>query len=106
MEEKLDRVHHVAVNVADLKKTVQWYQTSFLCSLIYEDEKQAVLQFENIRLVLLLPSHEPTHVAFYRKDAKVFGELRKQLDGGLQTVIADPTGNMVKLVCSNEDEVL
>jgi len=103
MEERLDRVHHVAVTVADLKKAIQWYQTSFFCTVAYEDERQAVLQFENIRVLLLLPSHEPTHLAFYRKDAKLFGELRKQRDGGQQTVIADPTGNMVKLVCSDED---
>ncbi len=101
--EKLDRVHHLAINVADIEKSVQWYQTSFFCKVIQQDQQQAILQFENLRISLLLPSREPEHVAFYRADAKLFGELRKQADGLLQTIISDPTGNIVKLVCSAEE---
>lgn len=93
-----DTIDHVAVTVKDLEQSVTWYTTSFDCSILYRDRTQAILQFSNIKLALVLPSQEPTHVAYFRSDAATLGELRSRADGSRSTFISDPTGNPVEIV--------
>ncbi len=97
-EEKLDQIHHLAINVADLEKSIKWYQQSFNCRLIFQAKAQAILEFANVKLTLVLPSAEPLHLAFCRKDAKTLGTLRERVDGVNSTFIADPTGNVIEVI--------
>jgi catechol 2,3-dioxygenase-like lactoylglutathione lyase family enzyme len=94
----LHKIDHVAINVADLDKSIHWYQSSFTCELVARDKTQAVLQFSNIRLVLVLPSLEPTHLAYEREDAQTLGELRDRPHNVRSTFVADPTGNVVEIM--------
>jgi len=94
----LDRIHHVTISVANVEAAVKWYQTSFRCEVIESGQTFAVLQFENMRLELSLPSLERPHVAFEHGSAETFGELREMRDGSTGTYISDPTGNIVELV--------
>lgn len=95
---ELTTIHHLAINVANLEKSIQWYRTSFNCELISQEKTEAVLQFANLRLVLVLPSQEPGHAAYGKDNAEAFGELRKRSDGVESTFVADPTGNVVEIV--------
>lgn len=97
-ESALSIINHVAINVADLEKSINWYQSSFTCELIAKEKTQAVLQFANLRLVLVLPSLEPAHVAYERQDAATLGELRDRFGGIRSTFLADPTGNMLEII--------
>ena len=102
MEEKsLDDIHHLGLVVADLEQSKNWYLTSFSCEVLSETKTEIVLQFNNIRLSLVLPSHQPSHLAFVRDDANTLGELRKQQDGTFSTFISDPTGNAVEIISSD-----
>lgn len=94
----LDRVNHVTINVADIESAITWYTTSFECEVIKKEQTFAVLQFENIKLELSLPSIERFHVGYDKSDADSFGELREMRDGSRGTYISDPTGNIVELV--------
>ena len=94
----LSHVHHVAISVADIKKSVKWYMTSFNCRIVSESPREAVLQFETIRISLVVPSHEPPHFAFVRGDAATLGELRERESGVISTFLADPTGNVIEIV--------
>lgn len=94
----LDSIHHIALHVADLEVATKWYETSFKCERLYADRSQAVLQFHNIQLVLVLPSSEQPHVAFLKENAETFGELFPTKTGESSTVVSDPTGNIVELV--------
>ena len=94
----MDSIDHFAINVKDIKASVSWYTTSFSCAVLYQDNTFALLEFSNIKLALILPSQQPSHVAFKRKDAHTLGELRKQKDGSKSTFIADPTGNMIEIM--------
>lgn len=94
----LDFVHHLAINVADIERSINWYQKSFNCKVVYQDKTQAVLEFANVRLVLVLPSLEPVHLGFTRKDAKTLGTLRERAMGINSTFISDPTGNVVEII--------
>jgi catechol 2,3-dioxygenase-like lactoylglutathione lyase family enzyme len=95
---EFDSLHHVCLPVAHLEQSIAWYMSSFKCSVIYQDKREAILQFANVRLVLSLPSSQQRHIAFTRSDAAAFGELAEQADGCFETQIADPTGNIVGLV--------
>lgn len=95
---KLDRIDHVAMNVADLQRAKRWYLSSFQCDLLYESSSEAVLQFGNIRLALVLPSDQQTHVAYLRPDAAAFGALMPQHGGHRSTYVSDPSGNIVEIV--------
>ena len=86
---ELDRMHHIAINVADIEQAVNWYTTSFNCELVFSDAQQAVLRFSNIELHLVLPSSHQPHSAFIRDDAGSFGELREQALGIKSTFLAD-----------------
>jgi len=105
MNSNLSKVDHVAVNVVDLEKSIKWYQMSFDCELLSREKTQAVLQFANIRLVLTLPSLEPSHLAYERIDAAALGELRERGEGIRSTFLSDPTGNVVEIMlprCSGD----
>ena len=99
---QFDRIDHVTVCVASLPAAVKWYTTSFQCSVAYEDKTQAVLQFANIRLTLVLPSQQPPHLAFCRRDAGTLGELQERPDGSRSSYIADPTGNVIEIIEAKE----
>lgn len=94
----LTTIDHLALTVADIGDSLRWYQSSFSCELVYQDERTAILQFANLRLTLVLPSMEKTHVAYVRSDTDSLGELYEQVDGIHSTFVSDPTGNPVELV--------
>ena len=97
-QDKKTEIHHIAIAVADIKRSIKWYMTSFHCELLEESAREAVLQFANIRLVLVLPSQEPAHMGFLKSDAHTFGELRPRGGDLWSTFVADPTGNVVELI--------
>ena len=94
----LSNVDHISLCVADIKQAVHWYTTSFSCKVLYQEQTEALLEFANTKLQLILPSQQPPHLGFKREDAETFGELRQQLDGSLSTFISDPTGNIVEII--------
>ena len=98
MESKLQGIDHVTLLVADVARTARWYQTSFQCELIEESPTRAVLKFENLKLVLALPSQQAQHIAFVRSDASTFGELAPTDDGRASTYLSDPSGNLVEII--------
>ena len=98
---ELDSVRHVALSVSNLDSAIEWYQTSFSCEVISRAKTKAVLQFANLRLVLVLPSSEQAHVAFEKTDAASYGELKDRGDGAPSTYVSDACGNLVKLVAKS-----
>lgn len=101
-QQGFDQMEHVAIVVNDIEQAVRWYQTSFICELIWQEKQQALLQFANIRLQLVLPSLQQPHLAFTRTDAATLGELREQAGGLHSTFIADPTGNIIEIAAPGQ----
>ena len=102
---KKDSIDHFAITVSDIDASAAWYLSSFECEIIYKDNKQVLIQFENIKLTLVLPSQERPHFAVCRDDAKTFGALRELPNGVSSCFIADPTGNPVELIQTNQDKI-
>lgn len=95
---KLDALHHVAIQVKDLKETLSWYQANFACTVEYEDATWALLAFENIKLAFVMPQQHPPHVALISPRAESFGPLKTHRDGTRSVYIDDPSGNKVEIM--------
>lgn len=96
--DELDAIHHVTIQVASIDSSVKWYLNSFRCEVEQQTPLSATLRFQNILLTLVLPSQEPAHLAFVRKDAHTLGTLRPRTDGNRSTFLADPTGNPIEIL--------
>lgn len=97
-EETLDRIHHIAISVPDIAAAVDWYCDTFRCTVSYQDETWAMLQFANLQLALVIPGEHPPHISFATPQAADFGELRTHRDGTRAIYISDVAGNAVELL--------
>lgn len=93
-----DKINHICLNVTNLDGAVKWYQTSFDCKLVSQNETSAVLRFKNIDLHLCFISQVPPHLGFIKKDAASFGELKQNQEGKKSCYVSDATGNLVEII--------
>jgi catechol 2,3-dioxygenase-like lactoylglutathione lyase family enzyme len=94
----MERLHHIALPVADITQALEWYRATFDVETVYADESWALLRFENVALALVLPSQHPTHIAVERADAASFGALTPHRDGTASVYVTDPFGNVVEFL--------
>jgi catechol 2,3-dioxygenase-like lactoylglutathione lyase family enzyme len=97
MNEK-DNLDHVALEVLDIDRSVEWYRQRFNCDVIYQDSSWAMIQFGNIRLAFVLPGQHPPHIAFVRANAAEFGKLKSHRDGTRSVYIEDYSGNVLEIM--------
>lgn len=93
-----DKIDHIAIPVSNVKESVDWYTNNFACKIKYQDETWAYLEFDNIKLALVIPGQHPGHLAFIREDAEVYGQLKTHRDGTQSCYVKDPTGNSVEIM--------
>lgn len=93
-----DSIKRVAIHIHNLEAATKWYVTSFNCEIKWQTTTKALLAFENIELLLLLPSQGRPHLSFEKDNADTFGELFLQEDDSLSCSVSDPSGNIVQLV--------
>ena len=96
----MERLHHVALPVTDMRKAVDWYETSFDVRKVYEDDSWALLGFENISLALVIPGEHPPHIAVERLDAERQGPLTAHRDGTASVYVDDLWGNPIEYLKS------
>lgn len=101
--QELDSIHHVAISVPDIAQAVDWYRANFRCSVSYQDDTWAMLDFANLKLALVIPSQHPPHLGLISPAAESFGELKRHRDGTRSIYIADPAGNPVEILAPIED---
>jgi len=94
----LNALHHVAIQVRDLNRAIDWYRDNFNCEVTYWDDTWAMLQFENIKLALVIPSQHPAHIALVRENAESFGTLVTHRDGIRSVYIKDSEGNSIEIM--------
>ena len=95
-----NRIDHVAITVNNVEQSVNWYVDNHGCGIIYQDETWAMLQFENIKLALVVEDQHPYHIAFevdtMDDDWPMKGKLHR--DGSISKYIEDPSGNKIELI--------
>ena len=103
MVQRLDRVHHIAVQVADLASSIAWYRENFEVELAYSDSTWALLAFQNTSLALVLAHEHPGHFAIERPDDGTYGLLTEHRDGTRSKYILDPSGNTIELLVDTQE---
>ncbi len=94
----MDKIHHIAIQVEDVNKAVEWYSRQFDVELAYQDESWALLRFDNISLAIVVPGEHPPHFAVEDHNAEKYGELTPHRDGTASIYIKDPFGNAVEIL--------
>lgn len=98
MTNKMDEIHHIAIEVNDIQRSLDWYTENFLCEISYQDDTWALLRFENISLALVLPNEHPNHFAITRDEIAQFGKPTPHRDGTSSVYIPDPDGNVIEML--------
>ncbi|HDP90041.1 MAG TPA: VOC family protein [Thioalkalivibrio sp.] len=94
----LDALHHVAIQVEDLDRALDWYRQHFRLEVVYRDPTWLLLRLANIHLALVIPTEHPPHLALSHPDAARFGALTTHRDGTRSVYIEDSEGNTVEIM--------
>jgi catechol 2,3-dioxygenase-like lactoylglutathione lyase family enzyme len=94
----MDNIHHLAIQVKNIKDSVSWYNKQFNCKIVYEDDSWAMIEFANISLALVLAEQHPFHFAILDNEAEKYGELKHHRDGTASIYIKDPSGNNIEIL--------
>jgi len=94
----VDRIHHIAIEVKEIQKSVDWYISRFDCEVAYQDATWALLNFDNISLAMVMPGAHPPHLGITKPDAERFGELKTHRDGSRSIYLEDNSGNAVEIL--------
>ena len=83
------KIDHIAIQVDDIRESVKWYRNKFKCEVIYEDDTWAFLQYENIKMALVVEDEHPYHIAFETDDKGALGGTLHR-DGSISRLIKYP----------------
>lgn len=97
---ELSSIHHLAIEVQNVDRAIQWYRSHFSCEILYQDATWGLLKFANISLALVLPDQHPTHIAFLHDHISEFGEPKTHRDGTRSVYIEDSEGNCLEMLDS------
>jgi catechol 2,3-dioxygenase-like lactoylglutathione lyase family enzyme len=98
MNEKLDKIHHTAIQVQNISKAVLWYTQHFKCKIEYQDSSWAMLKFANTSLALVSADQHPYHFAIVQDDISHYGLISQHRDGTSSIYIKDEDGNNVEML--------
>ena len=87
------KIDHIALQVNDIKESVEYYK-NYGSRVLYQDDTWAFLEFDNIKLALVVEDEHPYHIAF--EVDEVDGKTHR--DGSVSKYIDDPSGNKIELI--------
>jgi catechol 2,3-dioxygenase-like lactoylglutathione lyase family enzyme len=93
-----DTIHHIAVQVNDIRLAVDWYTEHYTCEIQYQDNSWAMLDFANMSLALVLPEQHPQHFAIVSDDISNYGKAVPHRDGTSSVYIKDIDGNHIEMM--------
>lgn len=94
----LDIVDHLAIQVTDIATSTTWYQQQFNTEVLYQDKTWALLQFQNIKLALVVENQHPPHFAIKSETPEKYGELTPHRDGSASVYIHDTDENAIEMI--------
>lgn len=92
---------HVALNVTDIARSIEWYAETLGASVLYRDATWAFLEAGGVKIALTLEQQHPAHIAFDvgpDPPEAFLAKARKHRDGSLSRYIVDPDGNAVEYI--------
>jgi catechol 2,3-dioxygenase-like lactoylglutathione lyase family enzyme len=100
---------HVAINVADIARSVSWYRDKLGAELLYQDETWAFLKVGGTKLALTLADQHPAHIAFdvgANPPEEFFKAAKVHRDGTVSRYVSDPDGNAIEWIHYPEGSAL
>ena len=95
---KLDEIDHLAIQVKDINKSLNWYLKNFKCKKIYSDKTWAFIEFNNIKLALIKKEQHPFHFAVIDNKLNFKKDIKKHRDNSISKYIDDPDKNKIELI--------
>ena len=95
---KKDIIDHLAICTDDIAKSVIWYIDNFNCNILYQDKSWAMLEFDNVKLALVLPDQHPFHFAILKDDVESYGEPVTHRDGSVSVYVKDRSDNNIEIL--------
>ena len=94
------KLDHIAINVSDIKKSIEWYVQNLSASVDYEDQTWAMLNVNNTGLALTISQEHPPHIAFNISDLSELQEqkIKKHRDGSYYVYVSDPDDNVIEKI--------
>ena len=92
------KIDHIALQVDDIRESVDWYIDNYGCSIIHCDDTLAFLQFDNIKLALVVEDQHPHHISFKVDEIEWEDHIVEHRDGSVSKYIQDPSGNKIELI--------
>ena len=92
---------HVAINVADVARSIAWYQEKLGAEVLYQDPTWGFLQVGGVKLALTLKDQHPGHIAFDigpNPPAEFFKAAKVHRDGSVSRYVSDPDGNSLEYI--------
>ena len=99
---KKDIIDHLAITVKDIKKSAQFYNANFNCTILYQDSTWAILEFANVKLSLVKSSQHPPHFAILDDEIKKDITAKTHRDNSVSKYIKDIDGNFIELLAYDE----
>ena len=91
------KIDHIALQVNNINESVEYYK-DYGASVIHQDETWAFLQFDNIKLALVIEDEHPYHLAFEVDMLPHTKNAQKHRDGSISYYIKDPSGNSIEII--------
>jgi catechol 2,3-dioxygenase-like lactoylglutathione lyase family enzyme len=95
------RFDHVAVNVAEIQRAVDWYADNLGAKVLYQDDTWAFLEAGGVKIALTLLSQHPAHLAFDigpTPDEEFMKKAKHHRDGSISRYVVDPDGNAIEWI--------
>ena len=92
---------HVAVNVADVARSVDWYRAKLGAEVLYQDESWAFLLAGGVKIALTVADQHPPHFAFDvgpNPPEEFFKAAKVHRDGSISRYVSDPDGNAIEWI--------
>ena len=95
------KLHHVAINVSNIKKSVEWYMENMHATVDYEDDTWAMLGFGDVKMALTVATQHPPHIGFevaLLEELVENNNIKKHRDGSHYLYLEDPDGNVLEKI--------
>ncbi len=93
------KIDHIALQVEDICQAREWYCDQFKADVLYFDETWALLEFDNVKLALVLPNQHENHIAVEVNTENYPNlDFKQHRDGSKYHYLVDPWGNCVEFI--------
>jgi catechol-2,3-dioxygenase len=95
------RFDHVALNVSDISRSVEWYAKVLHARVLYQDDTWALLEAGGAKIALTLQQQHPAHIAFDigpDPDKEFLKKAKRHRDGSVSQYVVDPDGNAIEWI--------